>query len=49
MSIKVNNLKKAIEVLEVKQKTTKSPSLWQSYEDEIIDLRKKLGELLDEQ
>ena len=49
MTIKVNNLKKAIEVLEVKQKATKSPSLWQSYEDEIIDLRKKLGELLDEQ
>ena len=49
MNSTVNNLKKAIEVLEEKQKATKSPSLWQSYEDEIIDLRKKLGELLDEQ
>jgi hypothetical protein len=48
MNSTVNNLKKAIEVLEEKQKATKSPSLWQSYEDEIIDLRKKLGELLDE-
>ena len=46
--ITVNNLKKAIQVLKEKQKATKSPSLWQSYEDEIIDLRKKLGELLDE-
>ena len=45
MNSTVNNLKKAIEVLEEKQKATKSPSLWQSYEDEIIDLRKKLGEL----
>ena len=45
MSIKVNNLKKAIEVLEVKQKATKSPSLWQSYEDELILLRKKLEKL----
>ncbi len=48
MNSTVNNLKKAIEVLEEKQKATKSSSLWQSYEDEIIDLRKKLGELLDE-
>jgi len=45
MNSTVNNLKKAIEVLEEKQKATKSPSLWQSYEEEIIDLRKKLGEL----
>ena len=46
--IRINNLKVAIKVLEENQKATKSASLWQSYEDEIIDLRKKLGELLDE-
>lgn len=49
MSPRINNLKVAIKVLEANQKATNSASLWQSYEDEIIDLRKKLGELLDEQ
>tara|TARA_R100001463_G_scaffold63715_2_gene116780 strand:- start:763 stop:915 length:153 start_codon:yes stop_codon:yes gene_type:complete len=46
--IRINNLKVAIKVLEENQKATKSPSLWQSYEEELIPLRKKLGELLDE-
>ena len=46
--IRINNLKVAIRVLEEKQNATKSPSLWQSYEEELIPLRKKLGELLDE-
>ena len=46
--IRINNLKVAIKVLEENQKATKSPSLWQSYEEELIPLSKKLGELLDE-
>ena len=46
--IQINNLKVAIKVLEENQKATKSPSLWQSYEEELIPLCKKLGELLDE-
>lgn len=48
IKIQINNVKVAIKVLEENQKATKSPSLWQSYEDELIPLRKKLGELLDE-
>ena len=47
-AVRINNLKVAIKVLEENQKATKSPSLWQSYEEELIPLRKKLGELLDE-
>lgn len=43
--IRINNLKVAIKVLEENQKATKSPSLWQSYEEELEPLRKKLGEL----
>ena len=45
MSPEMNNLKVAIRVLEQNQKTTNSASIWQSYEDELIPLRKKLGEL----
>ena len=45
MQAELNNLKVAIKVLEENQKATKSPSLWQSYEDELILLRKRLGEL----
>ena len=48
IKIQINNVKVAIKVLAENQKATKSPSLWQSYEDELIPLRKKLGELLDE-
>jgi hypothetical protein len=48
IKIQINNVKVAIKVLEENQKATKSPSLWQSYEEELIPLRKKLGELLDE-
>lgn len=48
IKIQINNVKVAIKVLETNQKATKSPSLWQSYEEELIPLRKKLGELLDE-
>jgi len=44
-AVRINNLKVAIKVLEENQKATKSPSLWQSYEEELIPLRKKLGEL----
>ena len=44
-ALRINNLKVAIKVLEENQQATKSPSLWQSYEEELIELRKKLGEL----
>ena len=43
--IRLNNLKVAIKVLEENQKATKSASIWQSYEEELEPLRKKLGEL----
>lgn len=42
---KINNTKVAIRILEKHQETTHSPSLWQSYEEELTVLRKKLGEL----
>ena len=45
MQVELNNLKVAIRILEGHQKTTKSESVWQSYEDELIPLRKRLGEL----
>jgi len=45
MTPEINNLKVAIRLLEEKQKATKSPSIWQSYEEELIPLRKRLGEL----
>jgi len=45
MSPKLNNLKIAIKVLETNQKATKSPSLWQSYEDELILLRERLEKM----
>ena len=47
--LQINNLKKAIAAVERQQNSTRSPSIWQSYEEELIYLRKKLGELLDEQ
>jgi len=43
--IRINNLKVAIRILEEHQQATKSASLWQSYEEELEPLRKKLGEL----
>ncbi|HAI38413.1 MAG TPA: hypothetical protein DCM40_09945 [Maribacter sp.] len=46
--IRINNTKIALKLLLKQQKATRSPSLWQSYEDEIILLRKKLGELSNE-
>lgn len=45
MSPRINNLKVAIKVLEENQQATKSASLWQSYEDELIPLRIKLEKL----
>jgi|TARA_B100000497_G_C7595958_1_gene358277 hypothetical protein len=45
MTVEINNLRIAINLIEEKQKATNSASLWQSYEEELIDLRKKLGEL----
>ena len=45
MSPILNNLKIAIKVLETNQKATKSPSLWQSYEDELILLRERLEKM----
>lgn len=45
LEIRLNNCKKAIEVCEANQKATNSPSVWQSYEEELILLRKQLGEL----
>ena len=40
-----NNLLIAIRAVEGQQQTVTNPSLWQSYEEELIDLRKRLGEL----
>ena len=45
MSPRLNNLKIAIKVLETNQKATKSTSLWQSYEDELILLRERLEKI----
>jgi hypothetical protein len=45
MSPRLNNLKIAIKVLETNQKATKSTSLWQSYEDELILLRERLEKM----
>ena len=45
MSPRLNNLKIAIKVLETNQKATKSPSLWQSYEEELILLRARLEKI----
>jgi hypothetical protein len=45
VSPRINNLKVAIKVLEENQQLTKSPSLWQSYEDELILLREKLEKI----
>lgn len=45
MSPRLNNLKIAIKVLETNQKATKSPSLWQSYEDELILLRERVEKM----
>lgn len=45
MQAELNNLKVAIKVLEENQKATKSPSLWQSYEEELIPLRERLEEM----
>jgi hypothetical protein len=45
MSPILNNLKIAIKVLERNQKATKSPSLWQSYEEELIPLRERLEKM----
>ena len=45
MSPRLNNLKIAIKVLETNQKATKSASVWQSYEDELILLRERLENL----
>jgi len=40
-----NNLLKAIEAIESQQRVTRSPTCWQAYEEEIVELRKRLGEL----
>ena len=45
MGIYQNNLLIAIKSVEGQQAKVKNPSLWQAYEEEIIELRKKLGEL----
>ena len=45
MSPRLNNLKIAIKVLETNQKATKSTTLWQSYEDELILLRERLEKM----
>ena len=45
MNPQLNNLKVAIKLLVKKQKATNNASIWQSYEEELISLRKKLGEL----
>jgi hypothetical protein len=44
-SHKIHNTKIAIKVLETNQKATKSASLWQSYEDELILLRERLEKM----
>ena len=40
-----NNLIKAIKAIESQQGVTRGPTCWQAYEEEILELRKKLGEL----
>jgi len=45
MQAELNNLKVAIKVIEANQKATNSASIWQSYEVELLSLRKRLGEL----
>jgi hypothetical protein len=45
MGIVENNLLKAIKAIESQQRVTRGPTCWQAYEEEIIELRKKLGEL----
>ena len=45
MNPRINNLKKAIQVLKENQKATKSPSLWQSYEEELIPLRERVEKI----
>ena len=45
MTAEINNLKVAIKLLVKKQKVTNSASIWQSFEDELIDLREKLEKL----
>jgi len=44
-SHKIHNTKIAIKCLEANQKATKSSSLWQQLEDELIVLREKLENL----
>ena len=39
------NLLKAIKAIESQQRITRGPTCWQAYEEEIIELRKRLGEL----
>jgi|TARA_Y100001949_G_C15936630_1_gene308198 hypothetical protein len=40
-----NNLIIAIKAIEGQQKSTKNASLWQGYEEELKELRNRLGEL----
>jgi hypothetical protein len=41
----INNLLIAIRTIEGQQKVAKSPSIWQSLEDELIDLRERKEKL----
>jgi len=40
-----SNLLIAIKAVEGQQTKVKNPSLWQAYEEELIELRNRLGEL----
>jgi hypothetical protein len=45
MGSTLNNLLIAIRAVEAQQKVSKNPSVWQSLEDELIDLREKVEKL----
>ena len=40
-----SNLLIAIKAVEDQQNITRGPTCWQAYEEEIVELRKRLGEL----
>ena len=45
LNYKENNLLIAIKSIEIQQDTTKGPTCWMAFEEELVDLRKRLGEL----
>ena len=45
MGSTLNNLLIAIRAVEAQQKVSKNPSVWQSLEDDLIDLRERVEKL----